>query len=220
MGFIEDVINGVKMMIEGFKRIICFFGSIPRRISNINSSLSNIFKGINLEFIAIGKSWDDGMSSISLLGMYIGEIIATNIGCGFKFAGNFFECIFFYIVDIILFILYLPVLIMLWVFDEFLDLDLSYIPDSAYAGLKSINDFQYPYTGVSIIYWPKSVREKCYLCKRLKSSAVDAKAKEVGVTFNEKIPNNFGKSRTTFNRAMKQFNEVFALVPRNPSDVH
>ena len=48
MGFIQDIINGIKYMIETFKRIVCFFNSVPTRIRNINSGFSNIFKGIKV----------------------------------------------------------------------------------------------------------------------------------------------------------------------------
>ena len=95
MGFIQDIINGIKYMIETFKRIVCFFESVPTRIRNINSGFSNIFKGINAEFDAIGKSFNMGFSSINVLALYIGELISTNIGCGFKFFANFFDCIFY-----------------------------------------------------------------------------------------------------------------------------
>ena len=48
MGFIQDVINGVKMMIETFKRIICFLNSVPRRIANLNAGFESIFNGTNV----------------------------------------------------------------------------------------------------------------------------------------------------------------------------
>ena len=85
MGFISDVIDGVKYMIETFKRIICFLASVPKRISNINAGFENIFNGINEEFDAIGKSFEMGVDSISLFGLYVGEFIKTYSMCGFKF---------------------------------------------------------------------------------------------------------------------------------------
>jgi hypothetical protein len=220
MGFIQKFIDGIKNMIHNFKRIICFLGSVPRRISNINAGFDNIFKGINLEFQAIGKSFHQGSSSIGTLGLYIGELINTYMLCGFKFAGNFFDCIFYYLVDIILYVLYLPCTIILWAFDTFLDLDFYYIPQNTYKGLQQINDFLYPYLGFHIIHWPKKIREDCYLCKRLKTEAVDDKAKNVGVTFKETIPQNFGKSAKLFKRGQKQFEEIFKTYARNPSEVH
>jgi len=39
---LADFIDGIKNMIEGFKRIICFLASVPRRISNINAGFDNI----------------------------------------------------------------------------------------------------------------------------------------------------------------------------------
>lgn len=218
MGFIQDIINGIKEMIQAFRRIICFLGTVPTRIRNLNAGFSNIFKGINAEFDAIGKSFNMGFSSINVLALYIGELISTYIGCGFKFFANFFDCIFYYIVDAVLYIIYLPIKIIIWGFKLF-SIDFTYIEERVYNGLKTLNDFLYPIIGFHIIHWPKPVREKCYLCKRLKVEAVNNKAKDVSVTFNEKIPKNFGKSRNLFRIGKRQFDEVFALLAREPHEI-
>jgi hypothetical protein len=218
MGFIEDIIAGIRNMIDTFKRIICFLGSVPMRIRNINAGFENIFNGINSEFDAIGKSFKMGFSSINVLGLYVGELISTYVGCGFKFFENFFDCIFYYIVDVILYVLYLPFMIIIWAFKKF-SIDFTYVEERVYNGLKTLNDFLYPIIGFQIIHWPKPVREKCYLCKRLKVDAVKNKANEVGVTFKEKIPKNFGKSRDQFRIGKRQFEEIFATVVRDPSEI-
>lgn len=219
MGFIQDVINGVKMMIDTFKKIICFLGTVPRRISNLNAGFENIFNGINTEFDAIGKSYAMGVSTISVFGMYIGEFINTYVGCGFKYFQNFFDCIFYYLVDAIIYILSLPFTILIWACKSLFGLDMNYIPERISNGLNTLNDTLYPYLGFHIIHWPKDIREKCYLCKRLKVEAVTDKANDVGVTFNEKIPNNFGKSRSQFRRGKRQFEEIFKTLVRKPNDV-
>ena len=57
------------------------------------------------------------------------------------------------------------------------------------------------------------------MCKRLKVDAVNKKAKDVGVTFKEKIPKNFCKSRDQFRIGKRQFEEIFATVVRDPSEI-
>ena len=168
MSFITDLIDGIKYMIETFKRIICFLASVPVRIRNLNAGFSNIFKGINAEFVAIGKSFNMGVSSISVLTLYIGELISTNVGCGFKFFANFFDCILYYIVDAVLYIIYLPIKIIIWGFKLF-SIDFTYIEERVYNGLKTLNDFLYPITGFHIIHWPKPIREKICLIACLKT---------------------------------------------------
>jgi hypothetical protein len=218
MSFITDIIAGIKNMIQTFKRIICFLESVPMRIRNINAGFENIFNGINSEFDAIGKSFNMGFSSINVLGLYIGELISTYVGCGFKFFENFFDCIFYYIVDVILYVLYLPIMIIIWAFKK-VSIDFTYVEERVYNGLTTLNNFLYPIIGFQIIHWPKPVREKCYLCKRLKVDAVKNKANDVGVTFKEKIPKNFGKSRDQFRIGKSQFEEIFATVVRDPSEI-
>jgi hypothetical protein len=218
MTFVEDIIDGIKNMIQTFKRLVCFFESVPARVRNINAGFENIFNGINAEFDAIGKSFNMGFSSINTLGVYVGELISTYVGCGFKFFENFFDCIFYYLVDITLYILYLPIMIIIWAFKK-ISIDFSYLEEGVYNLLKTLNDFLYPIIGFQIIHWPKSVREKCYLCKRLKVDAVKKKADDVGVTFKEKIPKNFGKSRDQFRIGKRQFEEIFATVVRPPNEI-
>lgn len=218
MSFIDDIINGIKMMIQTFKRIVCFLNSVPIRIRNINAGFENIFNGINAEFDAIGKSFSMGFSSINVLAMYIGELISSYLGCGFKFIENFFDCIFYYIVDAIIYIIGLPLTFIIWAFGFYFGIDLSYVRERANNGLKTVNNFLFPYLGFHIIHWPKPVREQCYLCKRLKVEAVSKKADEVGVMFNETIPNNFGKSRSKFRIGKRQFDEIFKTIVREPTD--
>jgi hypothetical protein len=188
------------------------------RIRNINAGFENIFNGINAEFNAIGKSFKMGFSSINTLGVYVGELISTYVGCGFKYFENFFDCIFYYLVDIILYVLYLPIMIIIWGFKK-ISIDFSYVEERVYNGLKTLNAFLHPIIGFQIIHWPKPVREKCYLCKRLKVDAVKNKANDVGVTFKEKIPKNFGKSRDLFRIGKRQFEEIFETVVRDPSEL-
>ena len=226
MGFVQDIIDGIAYMIETFKRIICFLASVPKRIQNINAGFENIFNGINAEFDAIGKSFVMGVDSISLLGLYVGEYITTQSSCAFKFASNFFSCVFFYLMDIIIYcvktVIYLIVQTVYWIIFTIFNIDISYVEQQFYEALGVFDKITAPYIGFSIlnINWPKNIRERCYLCKRLKSSAVKNKAKNVDITFNEKIPKLFGRSRGIIRRGRHQFEEMFKLHVRHPSKVY
>jgi hypothetical protein len=226
MGFVQDVINGVKYMIETFKRIICFLASVSKRINNINAGFENIFNGINAEFDAIGKGFGMGVDSISLFGKYIGEYITTQSNCAFHFAANFFSCVFYYIIDILIYcvktIIYGIVQLVYWIILALFNVDISYIEDQIKTALVEVDKITSTYLGLSVldIRWPKSIRDKCYLCKRLKTSAVKTKATDVKITFNEKIPNLFGKSRGMMRRGRHQFEEIFKLYVRNPAEVY
>ena len=226
MSFVNDIINGISYLVETFKRIICFLASVPKRISNINAGFENIFNGINAEFDAIGESFVMGVDSISLFGLYIGEFIKTYSVCGFKFVSNFFGCAFYYIIDIFIYclktIIYFVVQSLYWIIFTLFKIDVSYVEKQIYLALAEVDKIISPYLGFSFldIHWPKSVRDKCYLCKRLKTSAVKKKATNIGVTFNEKIPNLFGKSRGMMRRGRHQFEEIFKLYVRPPSQVY
>ena len=226
MSFVQDVINGVKYMIETFKRIICFLASVPKRIQNINAGFENIFNGINAEFDAIGKGFGMGVDSISLFGKYIGEYITTQSNCAFHFAANFFSCVFYYIIDILIYcvktIIYGIVQLVYWIILALFNVDISVGEEQIKTALVEVDKITSTYLGLSVldIRWPKSIRDKCYLCKRLKTSAVKTKATDVKITFNEKIPNLFGKSRGMMRRGRHQFEEIFKLYVRNPAEVY
>lgn len=225
MSLLMDIVNGLDYLIATFKRIICFLASVPRRVSNINAGYKNIFDGINKEFLAIGKSFHDGVSSITLFGVYVGEFIRTYSQCGFKFFANFFSCAFYYIIDIIIYtikyIIYLFVQLIYLIIYAIFKTDVSYVEKQAYIALSVIDEVISPYLGFSLlnIQWPKSVREQCYMCKRLKTSAVKDKAINIKTTFKETIPNNFGHSRQLFGRGRRQFEEIFKRWTRQPDKV-
>jgi hypothetical protein len=217
---ITDMIDGIAIMIENFRRIVCFLGSIPKRIHNINYGMYNTFKGVNKEFEAVGKSFMEGTASIGNLGAYIAEFVRTYIFCFGKFTTNIFYCIFFYIIDLFIYLIWLcfvwfPIAIIEWI----TNIDFSYIPQNVYKGLIPINDFIFSTFGFHILYWPKSVREDCYVCKTLKNSAVTKAADNVEYTFNTKIPKNFGESRAIFKKAQRHFDEAVKTWVRTPDKV-
>lgn len=226
MSLLMKIVNGIDYLIETFRRIICFLGSVPRRISNINAGYKNIFDGINKEFLAIGKSFHDGVSSITLFGLYVGEFIRTYSQCGFKFFSNFFSCAFYYIIDIIIYtikyIIYLFFQLIYLIIFAIFKVDVSYVEKQIFIALSAVDEVISPYLGLSLlnIQWPRSVREQCYLCKRLKTSAVRNKAEDIKTTFKETIPNNFGQSRHLFGRGRRQFEEIFKQWTRHPNKVY
>jgi hypothetical protein len=214
--FITTVINGIKDIIKGFKMIICFFATVPTRIANINAGFNNVFKGVHAEFEAIGTSFVMGTSSIGLLGAYIGELIRTYSKCGIKYITNFFDCIIYYLVNIFLFVCYLPIMIILWVLDSFIGINLYGLETSVVKKIDMVDEIIFPYTEFHINKWPKSVREHCFLCTKLKTSAVKKTAADVNKVFTEKIPQNFKDAGKFFTIGNKQFAEIFNMPVKTP----
>ena len=217
---ITDVIDGIDDMIQNFIQIVCFFKTVPKRFRNLEAGFDNIFKGIEKEFTALGFAFQMGFDSITDMVAYIAEFVNTYIQCGVKFASNFIGCIPFYLLDIVGFVLYLPVQILLWIFSEILSIDLYPTEEKIWNSIGWINSMFFSLTGFHFRHYPKTVREDCYMCKRLKTEAVVRQAEETDRVFSEDIPCQFDAATAQLKKGAQQINEVFAYPrARNSSEV-
>ena len=218
MSFINDIIKGIQNIVRVFHQLICFFATVPVRIRNMNAGFNNVFTGVAKEVEAVGISFVDATSSLGLLGAYVGEFISTYTECGAKYVSNFFSCIFYYLVDVILSIFYLTIRILLWLIKTLSNdvIDLYWLEEHVANKIEVFNQFQYMFSEVNINKWPKHIREKCYLCVRLKTEAVKNTASDVNTVFTEKIPNNFKGPGKYFDIGSKQFAEIFGMPVLTP----
>ena len=76
---------GIMEVIETFRRIMCFFKTIPKRGRNITSGVSNIFSGVEKKWDGLGKSISAGFNSTTTLLVYSGEWAQTRTECIIKF---------------------------------------------------------------------------------------------------------------------------------------
>lgn len=200
-----------------FEMLGAFFESIPRRLSLLVYAIGNIFEGIANQFYAIGEGLAWGFEDIGLLIYFATEWIGTYFACAFKYLSNIVDCIFYYIMDIIFFVLYLPVSILLYAL-YCMNIDLYSYEKQAWQGVETVDTILYELTGVHIMYWPKNIREKCYVCIRLKTDVLTDKAHDIDVDFTERIPNHIkNATKDDFEMAAKRFNEIGAARPRPPS---
>ena len=82
-------------------------------------------------------------------------------------------CIFYYLLEAIGQILYLPVRIFLWIAFQ-LKIDLYPLETQFWDLIEYIDKIVLKAAGFHISHYPKNIREQCYNCKRLKiSSLVD-----------------------------------------------
>lgn len=197
-----DPTAGIKDVITEFNKMVKFFKTVPRRVNNVFDGIGGIFYGIGVTIEGIGKSIGLGFYEIGLLFGYIGEFITTYLACIVKMLINLWSCFFYYIVEMFLQILYLPVRIMLWCSKHIFGMDLYQREKQAFDGLYDMSYLMYKYTGYHFMYWPKPIRERCFVCVRLKTSTVSRKAKQVDAKFSKDIPGYINKGQTTINRGV------------------
>jgi len=91
--------------------------------------------------------------------------------CFFKNLGNMQTCLFYYLLEVVGQILYLPVRLFLWILFQ-LGLDMYGRETQFWDVIELIDKFVMNYAGFHISHYPKNIREKCYNCQRLKVSAL------------------------------------------------
>lgn len=215
-----DPTKGIDSVIKEFNSMVKFLGTMGRRFENVFAGMGNIFMGLGLYIAGVGKGLGLGLEQMGILFVTVGEFIFTYLACILKMIISFPFCIFFYIIVMVLQILYIPVRIGLWCSKEIFGVDLYEKEKQAWSGMRELSYFVYKYTGYHFIYFPKFIRQQCFVCVRLKSSTIERKGKEIDNAFNVKLPAFIKNGDKALKRAGKQFSESGAMPkPRHPRHV-
>lgn len=209
-------LKGIDVMIQDFNRIICMFNTFPNRIDNIFAGVDSIFIGIGEQLGLYGKAAGIVFKETSTLVDRSFLLLDTYLQCGLKFLVNFPKCIIFYLLDIIGKLLYLPIILVLWISKFFLGIDLYYIEKDIWKAIENGNAFFFSIFGFHLIHFPKSIREDCYVCIRLRKAVVNRQRKVLIDTVNNKVPDIIDgrdEKQAMYNieKGQRHFNEVSAL---------
>jgi hypothetical protein len=189
MGIGEDIADAFtkpfKPMIDGFKKVQDFFDSLPgvfkeikNRLDLIKYGFDDIFGGIGDEFTGLGEGLELGVTDIGAFLEFIFIFLGSYLSCGVYFLTNLKGCIFYYLVEVFGQILYLPVRLIVW-FLLLFKLNLQPTIDKIWVGLEKLDRVVYKYAQVHIIHYPHGVRQRCYVCKRLKLDSKDGSYKSI-----------------------------------------
>lgn len=139
----------------------------------IGEGVYDIFTGVAQEFIELPQGLFIGALSGAKMAHALGVFGITNFICGLKLLQNGTSCIGYYLLQILGKLLYLIPMIV------FMLLDLvsgesklgSQLENKIWDFLEKLDIKVADRTGQHLIYFPKSVRDKCFNCRRLKTSA-------------------------------------------------
>jgi len=196
-------------------QIIDFLTTLPQRLLNISFGLINIFLGIAVELKNAGVVSGIVLIDFFVFMEYTWEFVKTYTICSLYFLSNMTHCIFYYIIDIFGILLYLPVRLILYIV-YIIGLNLYPMEKQLWDGLEILDSNIFRYTGVHIIHWPKSIRNQCYNCKRLKVSVYGGKIMDLVDDFTIKIPAIMIKGIPYLTAAFGNLNQVFASNPSMP----
>ena len=97
-------------------------------------------------------------------------------------------------------------------------LDLYARERQVFEGLYDLSYMAYSLTGYHFMFWPKHIRERCFVCVRLKTDAVAGKASDVDKAFNEKLPEFMQRGIGTIQKGQRHFKEVGAKPYSKPAN--
>jgi len=164
---------------------------MPPSISQVFNVLKNIGEGIGKIFRGVGEEFEDvsegvvvGVIDISTLIEFVFIFLGSYIGCAVYFLTNIKGCLFYYLVEVLGQILYIPVRITVWIFSTFLNVNLQQYVDMFWDSMEKIDQLVYTYAGFHIIHYPRNIRQRCYVCKRLKTQVLSDQAAVVKDDFS------------------------------------
>jgi len=221
---ITDVIDGIDDMITNFERLICLFQSFPVRAQNILHGFNSIFIGIGEQFELFIQAGEMGFKETSSYAKLSGIYTYNYIQCLFKFLRNSYKCFFYYILDLIGKILYIPFSLLFWLSKNLFGIDLYPVETRIWKSLELINNFVFSIVGFHIIHFPQKVREDCYSCIRLSGNTIKKQGQVVSRTFNKDIPELISGNITKvgiakMRKGIRHWDEVLATNPREPNKV-
>jgi hypothetical protein len=163
------------------------------KLFNVFSMISDIGRG----FEEIGQGIDELVTEVpvgvyhaildgSEFLQYIGVFLFTNFVCMMKNMKNMTSCIFFYIFDAILLLCYLPIAIFLFLF-SFIFPSIYDMQKKVFEYAEKIDKYWFGFFKFHLIHYPKSVRDMCYNCKRLKPTVFVNKIMEYADDISDPI---------------------------------
>jgi hypothetical protein len=177
----------------------------------IGNGIFDIFTGVAQEFIEFPQGAFIGAISGAKMAHALGVFGITNFICGLKMLQNATSCGGYYIMQLIGKILYLIPALVFMVLD-FVSGKIkmgSQIEKKLWDFLEILDRFTRERLGFHIIYFSKSVRDKCFNCRRLKTSAFIRKTGEFVTDMTEDVipltTGGLSKMFGGFEKIMKAF---------------
>lgn len=215
-GISSGISKGIDKMSDGFKKMEDFFKKIgrqfevlPKRFKLIQQGFDDIFKGFGYMFedmiVGIGK----GTLDIFLLVEFAFVWFFTHVMCGVTLATRLNKCFFYYALDMMGQILYLPFRLSFWVISMYLGDQIYKTEKAMWDNLDLLDGYFYNYFEFHIIHYPKKVRDWCYNCKRLKGSVLTDTSNMIAYDFNTRLPGEMMANKGRMQRGADKINRAF-----------
>lgn len=202
-------------MANPLKAIGSFLKMIPKLISIITEvvmGIKDIFLGLAREFQEFPQGAYYFGVHVAIFIQYLGVFMFTNLFCAMQMIQNFTSCFFWYALDIFGKILYLVPQVFI-LFFSLLGVPARDIEKQIWDGLESLDRIVVDASGYHLIHFPKSIRDKCYNCKRLSTNALIGRAADAFEDINDPIlPLMTGGLVDMFNGARRSVNALLSPI--------
>lgn len=163
------------------------FKEIGERLKRIKYGFDDIGNGIKNEFKGLGDGLNIGVTDIGRLIEYVFIFTGSYINCSVYFLSNLKGCLFYYLMDLLGQLFYLPVKISLWFFSWFMPKNKVFkkMVDKLWIKVEAADKIVYNYLSFHISHYPKEVRQRCYVCRRLKQHVIVRQGDRVNDDFSK-----------------------------------
>lgn len=162
-----------------------YLGAIPL-IAIEWDNVIDILEGSGQLFLGTVKSLKF-VPDILDAGITLFEFSISYLICTLKMLANIKKCWFYYVLDAIGQLIYLPIRISLWTVYS-IGIDLYSLECRIWSWIDLLDRFIFTKTGVHLIHYPKSVRDDCYNCCRVKIDVLAHKGDVVYDDFMQVVP--------------------------------
>jgi hypothetical protein len=166
--FVESTFTAVTSSLMQYE----YLAALPIIAAEFKGIVDIIEGSWNL-FVGIIKSLATNLIPDTFDGVFTLIVFAVSwMMCLFKNITNLQACMFYYLLEIVGVIFYLPFRVTLWVLSQF-HIDLYDLETQFWDGIEYIDEVVLNYAGFHVSHYPKNIREQCYNCRRVKISALD-----------------------------------------------
>jgi hypothetical protein len=175
MGFFSDV----KRI---FKQIRNVFAAIPKIGEGTLEIAGGVGRTVATAPAGIYLTWVQAVIFIQTVWVFA----FTNLNCAMRMMNNASYCAFFYILDILGQMLYLIPRLIIFALN-LIGLPATEWEKGIWDILEDIDKWFIDQIGIHIIHFPKSIRETCFNCRRLKPTAFVSKAQKTADAIKDPI---------------------------------
>jgi hypothetical protein len=207
--------GGLGDMLAMIPMIINFLITLPQRFMNILAAIINIELGLIMSLGNAGTVAGIVLTDAYEFLLYTWELVRTYMICAPKMLANLTHCLIYYIIDFVGIVLYLPVRIFLAILKA-LGVNLYPQEKQIWDGIEKVDRVIFTQTGFHIVHWPKSIRDQCYNCKRLKLTVYSNRIVDMVGDFTTVIPAILVTGMKYLKRAGANIDNVFGSNPSMP----